>query len=340
MALPNEYDRDALIAAVGQSHTWNELMRRLGFRPSGGRRRVLQERVAAYGIDTRHFRRRSPWSRYPDAAIAEAVASSTTLRDVVLKLGATPATGTLAHIRRRIEAAGIDVRHFPGIDRARLDLPFTPDEVRAAAASAASIRGTARTLGVPDDSRSRAALGRMLRELGVDTSHFRNARLSIPEDALRAAVPAATSYADVMRALGLDVNDTNHRRVRRKVAQLGLDTRHFRRRAWGATPLRERAPVAERVLVVLPVGSVRPNRARLHSALQELGVPYACASCGNPGIWMDRSITLQIDHVSGDWLDNRAENLRYLCPNCHALTESWCRRKGRTSLVGRRVPVD
>ncbi|GHA69314.1 hypothetical protein GCM10010330_23130 [Streptomyces tendae] len=38
----------------------------------------------------------------PDAAIAEAAASSSSLREVALKLGATPATGTLSHIRRRI----------------------------------------------------------------------------------------------------------------------------------------------------------------------------------------------------------------------------------------------
>ena len=304
-------------------------MRQLGFEPSGGRRRVLQERVAAHGIDTGHFGRHSPWTRYPDAVIAEAAVSSSTLREVALKIGATPATGTLAHIRRRIESAGIDISHFPGIGRRCLDLPFTGDELRAAATAAESIRGAARLLGVADDGRSRAALGRMFREQGIDTSHFRNARLEIPEEALRAAVPAATSYADVMRALGLDVNDTNHRRVRRKVTQLGIETGHFRRRSWSSAHVGpERRPMVEKVLVVLQAGSARPNRARLHAALQELGVPYACASCANPGTWLGQPITLQIDHVNGNWLDNRAENLRYLCPNCHALTATWCRQKG------------
>ncbi|MFE9634815.1 hypothetical protein [Streptomyces sp. NPDC006463] len=138
---------------------------------------------------------------------------------MAVKLDAPPATGTLSHIARRITAAGIDISHFPGMKRGRVDLPFTSEELAGAAASATSIRSAASALGVPDDSRSRAALGRMLKERGIDTTHFRNSRLTIPEEALRAAVPAATSYADLMRALNLAVNDVNHRRVRRRVAR-------------------------------------------------------------------------------------------------------------------------
>ncbi|MFF3512228.1 HNH endonuclease [Streptomyces sp. NPDC002573] len=202
----------------------------------------------------------------------------------------------------------------------------------AAAASARSVRGAAEILGVPDDGRSRAALGRMFRERSIDTSHFRGFRPAIPENALRTAVAEATSYAGVMRTLELEVNDTNHRRVRRGAAQLGLDTGHFARRPWAAARTLRRAPAAERVLVVLPADSARPNRARLHVALQEAGLPYRWASCGNQGQWLGQPVTLQIDHINGDRQDIRIENPRYLCPNCHALTATWCRRKdGRTA---------
>lgn len=56
----DKYARELLTAAVGDSHTWNELMRRLGLKPSGGQRRVLQQKGAAHGIDTSHFKQ-SGW---------------------------------------------------------------------------------------------------------------------------------------------------------------------------------------------------------------------------------------------------------------------------------------
>lgn len=328
------YDKERLTQAVAEARNWADLMRRLGLRRSGGQRRVLQEKVAGHGLDTSHFVKRSPWRKYPDAVIAAAAVSSSSLRELALKLGATPATGTLSHIRRRIDAAGIDISHFPGIDRPELDLPFTPEELRAAAVSATSVRSAARALGVPDDSRSRATLSRMLTAQHIDTSHFSHRRVTIPEDKLRSLVQTSTSYADVMRGLGMDVNDTNHRRVRRTTARLNLDTSHFKRRSWSRPERPAPPPTAHRVLVVLPDQAGRTNRTRLHQALTEIGVPCACAECGNTGEWRGHPITLQIDHVNGNWRDNRRENLRYLCPNCHALTETWCRQKGRVPLAG------
>ncbi|MER6977515.1 HNH endonuclease signature motif containing protein [Streptomyces carpinensis] len=301
---------------------------------------MLQEKVAAHGLDTSHFVKRSPWRKYPDAAIAMAAASSSSLREVALKLGATPATGTLSHIRRRISASGIDVSHFPGLNEPEPDLPFTPQELSAAATTATSIRGVARALGIPDDSCSRSALNRMLRAQAIDTEHFSHRRVAIPEGRLRDAVERSTSYAEVMRCLDLEVNDTNHRRVRRASARLGLDTSHFKRKSWARPERPAPAPIARRVLVVLPPDAGRTNRTQLHRALTEIGVPYACETCGNAGEWLGQPITLQIDHVNGNWRDNRRENLRYLCPNCHSLTETWCRQKGRPPLAAKRaMPV-
>ncbi len=60
-----------------------------------------------------------------------------------------------------------------------------------------------------------------------------------------------------------------------------------------------------------------------------------CEECGIDS-WMGQPVTLVLDHINGINNDNRLENLRILCPNCHALTETWCGRNRRSAGVAQR----
>lgn len=49
---------------------------------------------------------------------------------------------------------------------------------------------------------------------------------------------------------------------------------------------------------------------------------YLCALCGLAE-WRETPLVLQMDHVNGRRQDNRLENLRLLCPNCHSQTHTF-----------------
>ncbi|MBP0460110.1 HNH endonuclease [Streptomyces bomunensis] len=164
---PTEQERAELEAAVADSAGWADLARRLGLRASTGRRRTLQKRVSDSGLDTSHFKQRSAWRTYTDDSIAEAVASSESMRGVVDKLCVRVSVGALAHIARRIEAMGIETGHLTDVHDGAQELPFAREELRSAAASCRSVREVARRLGVSDDTRSRKALARMLEKHGL-----------------------------------------------------------------------------------------------------------------------------------------------------------------------------
>lgn len=144
---------------------------------------------------------------------------------------------------------------------------------------------------------------------------------------LARAVEESDSVAGVLRHLGLRPAGGTHAHLSRTIKQLGLDTSHFVRHQGGG---QSRRLTAEALLVVLPPGRQRTKPHQLLRALLEIGRPYRCALCHNPGAWQGRPLILQVDHLDGDFCNNGADNLRLLCPNCHSQTPNFAGRgKGR-----------
>jgi hypothetical protein len=165
-----------------------------------------------------------------------------------------------------------------------------------------------------------------LDRLQIDTSHWdRSPRRWYTDDQLSRAVARSISYAGVLRELGVPVTGGSHAHLARRIRAMGIDTSHFLGQAHFRGTTRPRRKVEE-ILVVLPPGSARPRTPTLRRALLASGVPHLCAICGCGGTWRGSALVLAIDHVNGDWLDNRLENLRFLCPNCHSQTATWCRK--------------
>jgi hypothetical protein len=207
---------------------------------------------------------------------------------------------------------------------------YTKERLKEAVRGARTLSEALERLGVDPRSSTRRYVRERMKKLGVDTAHFEREGVKWTREVLAEAVAASTNMCEVLRHLGLEVVGGHHTHISRRIKAYGIDTSHFQVPTRKGKPWRARTPDA--LLVEQPVGQARRIPSdRLKWALAAVGVPERCARCGTEPVWRGRPLPLEVDHIDGNWRDNRIENLRLLCPNCHSTTDNYRGRgKGRS----------
>lgn len=146
---------------------------------------------------------------------------------------------------------------------------------------------------------------------------------------LTTAVLQNKSIRSVIASLGLIPAGGNYSQVQAAIKRLNLDTGHFTGKGWskGLKYHNKRLPKIEELLV----NGGTTQSYKLKHRLYESGLRQPkCELCGWAEKSVDGRIPLELDHINGVHTDNRLENLRILCPNCHSLQPT---HRGRNKKV-------
>ena len=165
-----------------------------------------------------------------------------------------------------------------------------------------------------------------------ENSHQRGVRMKISnceDNIFKKIVSKSKSYSDIIRLLFSDTSEIDKNKIGpiasyykkdmlNKIDKLNLSTSHFNKEhvPWNKVDLKK-------ILVFDPKNKKSGLQIK-HLLFQEKIKEEVCEHCSLGNEYNGLPIALQMDHINGNNKDNRIENLKILCANCHSQTTTYC----------------
>jgi hypothetical protein len=142
----------------------------------------------------------------------------------------------------------------------------------------------------------------------------------VSDEQMIEAIKVSKNIKSTLTLLGMAPCGGNYKTLHGCVKRHQVDISHFTKGGYQPGYISKARFSNEELFVENSKCARSKLKARI---IQENLIPYTCLRC-NTNEWQGETLSLHLDHINGVRDDNRLENLRFLCPNCHSLTDTYC----------------
>lgn len=146
------------------------------------------------------------------------------------------------------------------------------------------------------------------------------------DEELQQILDTSSSRREVVERIGLSDRSGNKRTLQLQIDKRNLSTKKLeenKQKSLIQNAKRSSIMAAIPLEEILVENSTYTNMNSLKRRLVNAGIlKYECKICGISS-WNGKKLSLQLDHKNGIHSDNRIENIRLLCPNCHSQTDTY-----------------
>lgn len=141
-----------------------------------------------------------------------------------------------------------------------------------------------------------------------------------PIDEIQKIISNSYGIKNVLRDLGVCLGGNNYSIMKKFILENNIDTSIMHQNRFKQRQNTVRPKWVDDTIFSNP--NVSRNVIKNY-ILRHNKIAYKCDHCNNIGIHNNKPLSLHLDHINGINNDNRIENLRFLCPNCHSQTDSY-----------------
>lgn len=157
---------------------------------------------------------------------------------------------------------------------------------------------------------------------------------NIPADKFQELLNTSNSFVDILIKVGLDPYNGNHKTLNHRIKEESFDISILEQNRKKNQERHMKSLLEKRTYSLEDILVENSNYGSHHLKQKLLSkniLKNKCYTCGNNGEWYGKKLSLQLDHINGINNDNRLENLRLLCPNCHSQTETFSGKRNKVT---------